>query len=171
MQGASLGNDVNLRDFEGRSALLLGKAKDNNGSCAIGPFIRLFDGHFGIEEVRHCELSLQVDGPDGFVLRGSSSLSQISRDPLELVGQAMGRHHQYPDGMMLFLGTLFAPTQDREVAGQGFTHRQGDRVEIAAPALGRLVNTVTYADEAPVWSFGIGALMRNLADRGLLGAR
>ncbi len=172
VRGAALGNDVNLRDIEGRSALLLGKAKDNNASCAIGPFIRLFDAGFGIDDLRRLEITLTITGDaDNYVLNGTSSMKEISRDPLELVGQAMGRHHQYPDGMMLFLGTLFAPTQDREVAGQGFTHKQGDRVEIAAPALGRLVNTVTYADEAPAWSFGIGALMRNLAGRGLLGAR
>ena len=172
VRGAALGNDVNLRDIEGRSALLLGKAKDNNASCAIGPFIRLFDGGFGIDDVRRLEITLTITGDaDSYVLNGTSSMKEISRDPLELVRQAMGRHHQYPDGMMLFLGTLFAPTQDREVAGQGFTHKQGDRVEIAAPALGRLVNTVAYADEAPAWSFGINALMRNLAGRGLLGAR
>ncbi len=172
VRGVTLGNDVNLRDIEGRSALLLGKAKDNNASCAVGPFIRLFDGSFGIDDVRRLEITLTVTGDaDAYVLNGTSSMKEISRDPLNLVQQAMGRHHQYPDGMMLFLGTLFAPTQDREVAGQGFTHKQGDRVEIMAPALGRLVNTVTYSDEAPGWSFGINALMRNLAGRGLLGAR
>ena len=172
VQGAALGNDVNLRDIEGRSALLLGKAKDNNASCAIGPFIRLFDDGFGLDDVRRLEISLTITGAsDGYVLNGTSSMREISRDPLDLVGQAMGRHHQYPDGMMLFLGTLFAPTQDREVAGQGFTHKHGDRVEIMAPALGRLVNTVTFSDEAPPWTFGIAALMRNLAGRGLIGAR
>ena len=172
VQGATLGNDVNLRDIEGRSALLLGKAKDNNASCAIGPFIRLFDDGFGLGDVRRLEISLTITGAsDGYVLNGTSSMREISRDPLDLVGQAMGRHHQYPDGMMLFLGTMFAPTQDREVAGQGFTHKQGDRVEIMAPALGRLVNTVTFSDEAPPWTFGIAALMRNLAGRGLIGAR
>ncbi len=172
VQGAALGNDVNLRDIEGRSALLLGKAKDNNASCAIGPFIRLFDDGFGIDQVRRLEISLTITGADdGYVLEGASSMSEISRDPLNLVEQAMGRHHQYPDGMMLFLGTLFAPTQDRDVPGQGFTHKPGDRVEIMAPSLGRLVNTVAFADEAPAWTFGIAALMRNLAGRGLLGAR
>ena len=172
VQGAALGNDVNLRDIEGRSALLLGKAKDNNASCAIGPFIRLFDDGFGIDDVRRLEISLTITGADdGYVLQGASSMREISRDPLNLVEQAMGRHHQYPDGMMLFLGTLFAPTQDRDVPGQGFTHKPGDRVEIMAPSLGRLVNTVAFADEAPAWTFGIAALMRNLAGRGLLGAR
>jgi fumarylacetoacetate (FAA) hydrolase family protein len=169
--GAALGNDVNLRDIEGRSALLLGKAKDNNASCAIGPFIRLFDARFGIDNVRRLEITLTISGAeDGYVLNGSSSMREISRDPLELVRQAMGRHHQYPDGMMLFLGTLFAPTQDRDLPGQGFTHKPGDEVAIAAPELGRLVNRVTFADEAPEWVFGIGALMRNLAGRGLVGA-
>ena len=172
VQGATLGNDVNLRDIEGRSALLLGKAKDNNASCAIGPFIRLFDDGFGLDDVRRLEISLTITGAsDGYVLNGTSSMREISRDPLDLVGQAMGRHHQYPDGMVLFLGTMFAPTQDREVAGQGFTHKQGDRVEIMAPAMGRLVNTVTFSDEAPAWRFGITALMRNLAGRGLIGTR
>jgi fumarylacetoacetate (FAA) hydrolase family protein len=163
--GASLGNDVNLRDFEGRSALLLGKAKDNNASCAIGPFIRLFDDHFGIDDVRQCELSLKVEGPEGFVMQGSSALSQISRDPLDLVGQAMGKYHQYPDGMMLFLGTMFAPTQDRHGPGQGFTHVVGDVVSISTPLLGTLVNQVSTSDHAPAWTYGVGALMRDLAKR------
>jgi fumarylacetoacetate (FAA) hydrolase family protein len=163
--GATLGNDVNLRDFEGRSALLLGKAKDNNASCAIGPFIRLFDEHFSIDDVRQCELTLRVEGPEGFVMQGSSALSQISRDPLDLAGQAMGRYHQYPDGMMLFLGTMFAPTQDRHGPGQGFTHVVGDRVSVSTPLLGTLVNQVTTSDEAPPWTYGVSALMRDLARR------
>ncbi|MFM9423580.1 fumarylacetoacetate (FAA) hydrolase family protein [Variovorax sp. GrIS 2.14] len=166
--GAALGNDVNLRDFEGRSALLLGKAKDNNASCAIGPFIRLFDAHFGIDDVRRITVGLKVVGPEGFVLEGSSSLAKISRDPLDLVGQAINPHHAYPDGLMLFLGTMFAPTQDRHGPGQGFTHVVGDLVTISAPELGALVNRVVHADQAPRWNFGIGALMRNLAGRGLL---
>jgi fumarylacetoacetate (FAA) hydrolase family protein len=166
--GAALGNDVNLRDFEGRSALLLGKAKDNNASCAIGPFIRLFDEHFGIEQVRRITVALRVAGPEGFVLEGSSSLAKISRDPLDLVSQAIGPHHAYPDGLMLFLGTMFAPTQDRHGPGQGFTHVVGDHVTISAPELGALENRVVHADQAARWSFGIGALMRNLAGRGLL---
>jgi fumarylacetoacetate (FAA) hydrolase family protein len=166
--GAALGNDVNLRDFEGRSALLLGKAKDNNASCAIGPFIRLFDTHFGIDDVRRITVALRVAGPEGFVLEGSSSLAQISRDPLDLVSQAIGPHHAYPDGLMLFLGTMFAPTQDRHGPGQGFTHVVGDSVTISAPELGALENRVVHADQAARWSFGIGALMRNLAGRGLL---
>lgn len=163
--GASLGNDVNLRDFEGRSALLLGKAKDNNASCAIGPFIRLFDEHFGIDEVRQCELSLKVQGPEGFVMQGSSALNQISRDPLDLVAQAMGPYHQYPDGMVLFLGTMFAPTQDRHGPGQGFTHVVGDVVRIATPLLGSLVNQVSTCEQAPAWTYGVAALMRDLAQR------
>lgn len=163
--GATLGNDVNLRDFEGRSALLLGKAKDNNASCAIGPFIRLFDEHFSIDDVRQCELTLKVEGPEGFVMQGSSALSQISRDPLDLAGQAMGKYHQYPDGMMLFLGTMFAPTQDRHGPGQGFTHVVGDRVSVSTPLLGTLVNQVTTSDQAPPWTYGVSALMRDLARR------
>jgi len=166
--GASLGNDVNLRDFEGRSALLLGKAKDNNASCAIGPFIRLFDDAFTIDTIRHAALGLTVEGRDGFVLNGSSAIGEISRDPLDLVRQAIGVNHQYPDGMMLFLGTMFAPTQDRHAPGQGFTHAIGDIVTIATPSLGALVNRVEYADAIAPWTFGAGALMRNLAVRGLL---
>ena len=169
--GATLGNDVNLRDIEGRSALLLGKAKDNNASSTIGPFIRLFDASFTLDDVRGLELSLKVSGADdGYVLEGSSSMREISRDPTELVQHTIGRHHQYPDGFVLFLGTLFAPVQDRDQPGQGFTHKTGDRVEIAAAPLGTLVNIVTYAEEAAPWVFGIGALMRNLAGRGLLEA-
>jgi fumarylacetoacetate (FAA) hydrolase family protein len=166
--GATLGNDVNLRDFEGRSALLLGKAKDNNASCAIGPFIRLFDAHFGIDDVRQCDLTLTVKGPEGFVMQGSSSLSQISRDPLDLAGQAMGSCHQYPDGMMLFLGTMFAPTQDRHGPGQGFTHVVGDTVRVSTPQLGTLTNTITTSDQAAPWVYGVRALMGDLARRGLL---
>ena len=166
--GAALGNDVNLRDFEGRSALLLGKAKDNNAACAIGPFIRLFDAHFGIDELRRLQLSLQVDGPDGFTLNDSGSLATISRDPLDLVAQAIGPNHQYPDGMMLFLGTMLAPTQDRLGPGQGFTHQVGDVVRVSAPPLGMLANRVQHTDQAAPWRFGITALMQNLARRGLL---
>jgi len=166
--GATLGNDVNLRDFEGRSALLLGKAKDNNGSCAIGPFIRLFDRTFGIEDVRKAVLQLDVAGDDQFTLRATSSMAKISRDPLDLVAQATGKTHQYPDGMMLFLGTMFAPTQDRDRPGAGFTHKRGDIVTIATPTLGALVNRVSTSDAIAPWSFGVGALMQNLRARGLL---
>ncbi len=166
--GAALGNDVNLRDIEGRSGLLLGKAKDNNGSCAIGPFIRLFDADFTIEDVRACELTLQVQGPEGFTLAGSSSMRLISRDPLDLVSQVIGPNHQYPDGVMLFLGTMFAPSQDRHGPGQGFTHVVGDVVTVSTPQLGTLVNQVRHCDQVAPWTFGITALMHNLASRGLL---
>lgn len=166
--GVALGNDVNLRDIEGRSALLLGKAKDNNGSCALGPLIRLFDDTYSMEDVRQAELSLKVTGVDGFELNGASSMNQISRDPTDLVAQTIGAHHQYPDGFMLFLGTLFAPTQDRDGEGQGFTHHVGDVVEIACPGLGLLQNTVALSTECPPWNFGVSHLMRNLAGRGLL---
>lgn len=166
--GASLGNDVNLRDFEGRSALLLGRGKDNNGSCAIGPFIRLLDDGFGIDELRRLEISVTVRGEDGFALAGRSDLAKISRDPLDLVSQSINRHHQYPDGLMLFLGTMFAPTQDRGEPGQGFTHRLGDVVAISASSLGTLVNRVDRTDRIPPWDYGAGALMRTLAARGRL---
>jgi len=166
--GAALGNDVNLRDFEGRSALLLGKAKDNNASCAIGPFIRLFDEKFNIDHVRRSDLNMTVTGTEGFEMKGGSSLSKISRDPLDLVAQAIGANHQYPDGFMLFLGTMFAPTQDRHGPGQGFTHVVGDVVTVATPQLGSLVNRVTTSDKAAPWTFGISALMQSLAKRKLL---
>jgi fumarylacetoacetate (FAA) hydrolase family protein len=168
VRGASLGNDVNLRDVEGRSALLLGKAKDNNASCSIGPFIRLFDDSYGIDDVRAADLTLKVEGEDGFVLDGASTMKEISRDPLDLVRQTTGAHHQYPDGFMLFLGTLFAPVKDRDTPGQGFTHKRGDRVTIANPHLGALSNVVRLSTECPPWTFGASALMRNLAVRGLL---
>ncbi len=163
--GATLGNDVNLRDFEGRSALLLGKAKDNNASCAIGPFIRLFDAHFSLDDVRQADLHMVVTGPEGFVMQGASAISQISRDPLDLAFQAMGPYHQYPDGMMLFLGTMFAPTQDRHGPGQGFTHVVGDTVAVSTPQLGTLFNRVTTSDLAAPWTYGVRALMRDLARR------
>ncbi|MEI2415903.1 fumarylacetoacetate hydrolase family protein [Orrella sp. JC864] len=166
--GATLGNDVNLRDFEGRSALLLGKAKDNNASCAIGPFIRLFDERFDLRALARVEVTLDVQGPDGFALRAVSPMAAISRTPQDLAGQLLNRCHQYPDGAVLFLGTLFAPTQDRRGPGQGFTHEVGDRVQIAAPELGRLVNWVERADACSPWTFGVRALIDNLARRGLL---
>jgi fumarylacetoacetate (FAA) hydrolase family protein len=169
IQGATLGNDVNLRDFEGRSALLLGKAKDNNASCAIGPFVRLLDDTYSLDDVRSAQLALEVVGPDGFILQGSSSMSEISRDPLDLVSQAIGEHHQYPDGFVLFLGTLFAPVEDRDVPGQGFTHKEGDVVTISNEKLGALRNTVRFSSRCRPWTFGVRELMRNLAKRGLLG--
>lgn len=166
--GATLGNDVNLRDVEGRSALLLGKAKDNNASCAIGPFLRLFDGGYTLDHVRGADLSMRVDGQDGFTLDGASSMTQISRDPADIVAQTIGRHHQYPDGFFLFLGTMFAPVKDRDAAGQGFTHHTRDVVTISEAALGALVNTVMLSTQCPEWRFGTSALMRNLAKRGLI---
>ncbi|HEY1753284.1 MAG TPA: fumarylacetoacetate hydrolase family protein [Caulobacteraceae bacterium] len=166
--GAALGNDVNLRDFEGRSALLLSKAKDNNASCAIGPFVRLFDATFGIDDVRQASVRLTVDGPDQFHVEGESAMSQISRDPLHLVAATCGPEHQYPDGFMLFLGTMYVPTADRRGPGQGFTHEIGDVVRISAGKLGALVNEVTSAALAPPWTFGARSLMRSLAARGLI---
>src|SRR3954471_22187543 len=158
IRGATLGNDVNLRDFEGRSALLLSKAKDNNASCAVGPFVRLFDDKFTLDDVRSAIVELEISGTDGFKLQGQSRMSEISRDPEELVRQALSEH-QYPDGFVLFLGTLFAPTQDRDEPGRGFTHKVGDTVAIASPKLGRLVNRVVTSRDAPPWTEGIGALM------------
>jgi fumarylacetoacetate (FAA) hydrolase family protein len=166
--GATLGNDVNLRDVEGRSALLLGKAKDNNAAAALGPFVRLFDGGFDLAAVETLSLTLDVNGKDGFVMQGRSEMREISRAPADLAAQALNAHHRYPDGMALFLGTLFAPTQDRDVPGQGFTHKDGDVVRIGCAQLGTLVNRVTATDACEPWTFGIAALMRNLARRGLL---
>ena len=166
--GAALGNDVNLRDFEGRSALLLGKAKDNNASCAIGPFIRLFDKTFSLDDVRAQEVELLVEGDDGFVMRGSSSMKRISRDPQDLAEQTLSDTHQYPDGFMLFLGTLFAPTDDRGEPGRGFTHQVGDIVTIRSSQLGVLRNRVNTSDKVKPWRFGLRALITNLAARGLL---
>jgi fumarylacetoacetate (FAA) hydrolase family protein len=166
--GASLGNDVNLRDVEGRSALLLGKAKDNNASAAVGPFIRLFDENFRLDDVRRAEVRLTVDGPEGYRLEGGSAMSRISRDPADLVAATLGSHHQYPDGLALYLGTMFAPIEDRDEKGKGFTHKVGDIVTIASPRLGRLSNRVVLCGDAEPWTFGTGALMRNLARRGLI---
>ena len=168
IRGVTLGNDVNLRDIEGRSALLLGKAKDNNASCALGPFIRLFDKGFDLEQVRQTTVDLEIVGQDNFRLEGSSSMNLISRDPTDLVRQTIGKNHQYPDGFVLFLGTMFAPVEDRDTPGGGFTHKMGDIVRVSAPGLGTLVNRVMDCEQAPPWTFGVSALMRNLAGRGLL---
>ncbi|MGV9937386.1 fumarylacetoacetate hydrolase family protein [Streptomyces olivaceoviridis] len=168
VRGATLGNDVNLRDIEGRSALLLSRAKDNNASCAIGPFIRLFDEGFDLDTVRGLDIGLRIDGTDGYVLHGSSSMREISRDVTELVAATHGAHHQHPDGFVLFTGTLFAPTEDRRAPGAGFTHEYGDVVRISSPRLGALVNTVVPSEQAAPWTFGVRALMRNLARRGVL---
>jgi len=168
IQGATLGNDVNLRDVEGRSALLLGKAKDNNASCSIGPFIRIFDENYTLDDMKSAHISLKVEGKDGYILNGSSSMSEISRDPEDLVSQTIGRHHQYPDGFMLFLGTLFAPTEDRDVVGEGFTHKIGDKVTISEPNLGELINFVNLSTVCPQWEFGIASLIKNLSQRELL---
>ncbi len=166
--GATLGNDVTLRDFEGRSALLLTRAKDNNASCAIGPFVRLFDNTFDLDDVRKSEVHLRIDGTDGFTVEGTNSMNEISRDPEQLVRATIGPEHQYPDGFMLFLGTMFVPNSDRKAPGSGFTHEEGDIVSISSARLGRLQNTVTTSDRAPAWVYGARALARSLASRGLL---
>jgi fumarylacetoacetate (FAA) hydrolase family protein len=166
--GATLGNDVNLRDFEGRSALLLGKAKDQNASAALGPFVRLFDQTFSLDDVRAMEISLTIAGEDGFRLEGRSSMREISRDPADLAAQLIGPHHAYPDGAALYLGTMFAPVKDRDLVGQGFTHKVGDVVTVGAEKLGRLVNRMKHAHDCARWEFGTAALMRHLAKRGVL---
>jgi fumarylacetoacetate (FAA) hydrolase family protein len=166
--GATLGNDVNLRDVEGRSALLLGKAKDNNASASLGPFIRLFDAGFSLDDVKRAVVTLKVEGEDGFVLEGESSMAEISRAPEDLVAAALGPHHQYPDGMALYLGTMFAPVKDRGEAGKGFTHKVGDTVTIASRTLGTLVNRVRLSPDCPRWTYGASHLMRDLAKAGLL---
>jgi fumarylacetoacetate (FAA) hydrolase family protein len=166
--GATLGNDVNLRDIEGRSALLLGKAKDNNASASLGPFIRLFDKDFTLDDIRGAEVGMVVEGEDGFVMEGNSSMAEISRDPADLVAATLGPHHQYPDGLVLYLGTMFAPVKDREVKGEGFTHKIGDLVGISTPLLGRLENRVRLADDCPPWRYGVRQLMGDLARAGLV---
>jgi fumarylacetoacetate (FAA) hydrolase family protein len=166
--GAALGNDVNLRDVEGRSALLLGKAKDNASSAAIGPFLRFFDGGFALDDVRRMVVTLTVQGPDNYRLEGSSSMSRIARDPADLAGQLLNDHHAYPDGAVLYLGTMFAPVDDRDAPGKGFTHKTGDIVTVASPKLGRLVNRIRPTNECERWTFGVAALMRNLARRALI---
>ena len=166
--GATLGNDVNLRDVEGRSALLLGKAKDNNASAALGPFIRLFDESFSIEDVKKAEVRLTVEGDDGFLLEGSSSMTEISRSPEELVTAAMGRHHQYPDGMVLYLGTMFVPSKDRGEKGRGFTHQMGDIVTVATKTLGALINRVRLSSDCPQWTYGARNLMKDIAKADLI---
>lgn len=166
--GATLGNDINLRDVEGRSALLLSKAKDNNASCSVGPLLRFFDESFSLDDVRQATITLTVEGPEGFALEGSSSIAMISRDPADIVGQTIGKHHQYPDGFVLFLGTMFAPVEDRDTKGKGFTHKDGDIVTIATEKLGSLTNRMRRSHECPPWTFGVSHLMRNLAKRGLI---
>jgi fumarylacetoacetate (FAA) hydrolase family protein len=166
--GATLGNDVNLRDVEGRSALLLGKAKDNNASASLGPFIRLFDTSFSLDDIKRAEIGLNVTGEDGFVLEGHSSMSQISRTPESLVAAAVGRHHQYPDGFVIYLGTMFAPVKDRGGVGKGFTHKPNDIVTISTPKLGSLSNRVRLSTECPPWNYGASHLMRDLSKAGLL---
>jgi fumarylacetoacetate (FAA) hydrolase family protein len=168
ISGAMLGNDVNLRDVEGRSALLLGKAKDNNASACLGPFIRFFDATFSLDDVRHMEVSLSVAGDDGYKLSGRSNMGMIARDPIDLAGQMLGRHHQYPDGAVLYCGTMFAPVEDRDTKGQGFTHKMGDVVTISSSKLGALTNRMRSSHDCAPWTYGTGALMRNLAGRGLL---
>ena len=166
--GATLGNDVNLRDFEGRSALLLGKAKDNNASASLGPFIRFFDKSFGLDHIRQAELEMKVTGEDGFVMQGHSNMALISRDPTEIVAHAINVNHHYPDGLVVYLGTMFAPVADRGAVGKGFTHKEGDVVEISTPLLGMLRNRVVHTNKAASWDFGIKDLMSNLAKRKLL---
>ena len=163
--GASLGNDVNLRDYEGRSALLLGEAKDQNGSCAIGPLFRLFDNSFGLEDIKNCEVILSIEGEDGFVSRGTNKMNEISRSPEDLVAQVISESHQYPDGIVLFLGTMFAPSEDRNKKGEGFTHKIGDQVQIQSEHLGSLVNWVNTCDQIPKWEFGIGSFINFLLER------
>ncbi len=166
--GATLGNDVNLRDVEGRSALLLGKAKDNNASASLGPFVRLFDGDFTLETIKQSEIALRVEGEDGFVLEGRSNMAEISRTPESLVAATIGDHHQYPDGLVLYLGTMFAPVQDRDGAGKGFTHKIGDVVSISTPSLGTLTNRVNLSTKCAPWTYGASHLLRDLARANLL---
>jgi len=153
--GAALANDVNLRDYEGRSSLLLGKAKDQNGSCPIGPMFRLFDDSYSLDDAANTEVNLSIVGEDGFCSTGENRMSEISRSVDSIIKQVCNGSHQYPDGIAIMLGTMFAPTEDRGEEGMGFTHKVGDRVEISSPKLGKLVNWVNYCHEIPEWSYGI----------------
>ena len=166
--GASLGNDVNLRDIEGRSALLLPRAKDNNASCAIGPWIRLFDETYGLDDAANATIELTVSGTDDFALEAHAHVSEISRSIPELVSQLIGPHHQYPDGAALFLGTPFAPVMDRDSLGAGFTHHVGDVATIATASIGALINEVDTSENCPPWRYGLHDFMFDLARRGLL---
>jgi len=163
-----LGNDVNLRDVEGRSALLLGRAKDNNASCSVGPLFRLLDESFTLDTARRLEFVTVVEGRDGFRATHTTRVGEISRDLADLASQAVG-FHQYPDGLILFIGTMYTPLDDRDAPGSGFTHKVGDIVSISSSELGALVNEVVTCGEAEPWTFGAGALMVNLSARGLLG--
>lgn len=159
--GVTLGNDVNLRDVEGRSALLLGMAKDNNRSTSLGPFIRIFDEEFTVDDARSMEITLHVEGPEGYSLDGLNSVSALSRSFEDLIAATYGDHHQYPDGFALFTGTLFAPTEDRDTPGEGFTHKLGDVVTIRNQHLGALINRVGRCEELPQWSYGIRQLIHD----------
>ncbi|HUF91378.1 MAG TPA: fumarylacetoacetate hydrolase family protein, partial [Candidatus Limnocylindria bacterium] len=166
--GVTLGNDVNLRDVEGRSALLLGRAKDNNASAALGPFIRLLDESFTLDAARRISFETTVRGLDGFAIKHTTNVAEIGRDLADLASQLHSRTHQYPDGVVLYIGTMFTPLEDRGEIGSGFTHKVGDVVTISAPEIGTLVNEVVHCQDAEPWTFGTGALMANLARRGLL---
>ena len=166
--GVALGNDVNLRDFEGRSALLLGKSKDNNASTAIGPLIRLFDDGFTLDHARGVAIDMRVSGEDGFLLEDTCRMNEISRDVADLAAQTLNENHAYPDGFMLFCGTPFAPVADRSAPGAGFTHLIGDIVEIEAPEIGRLSNRVAHCADCLRWDYSVSHLMRNLAARSLI---
>ncbi|HMO27359.1 MAG TPA: fumarylacetoacetate hydrolase family protein [Tepidisphaeraceae bacterium] len=163
--GVTLGNDVNLRDYEGRSALLLGEAKDQNGSSAIGPMVRLMDESFSVADITRLEVRLSVQGLDGFTVTGANRMSEISRSPEEIAQSVVCAHHQYPDATMIYLGTMFAPTEDRSAAGGGFTHHLHDRVEISVPQLGTLVNWVNHTDRIPPWEYGASELVECLVAR------
>jgi fumarylacetoacetate (FAA) hydrolase family protein len=162
-KGATLGNDANLRDIEGASALLLPLAKDNNASASLGPFVRLFDSAFRLDDAASTTITMRIEGTDGFVLQATAPQGDISRPVSELVAHTLNRRHQYPDGVVLYCGTPFAPTEDRDAPGMGFTHHDGDLVSIGSPALGTLVNRVTPSEQAPVWHHGVRDLFRALA--------
>jgi fumarylacetoacetate (FAA) hydrolase family protein len=163
--GATLGNDVNIRDLVGRSILLACRAKDNRASCAIGPLLRLVDATFTLDDIRNLVLDLRIEGDDGFTLSACHDMAHISRDVTELVGQAIGPHNQYPDGLLLFTGTSVAPATDRDGPGRGFTHHVGDVVTIRTPKLGALINRVNHTDRISPWTFGVGQLLETLRTR------
>jgi len=169
--GAALGNDVNHRDIEGMSELLLGECKDQNASCAVGPFIRLIDKtSFKQEDIDTMKVEVHVKGTDGFELYSDSSMEKISRKPEELVNQ-MFKQHQYPDGAVLFCGTMFSPVKDRDEPTKGFTHKVGDHVTIRSDKLGSLTNRMDYTQNVEPWIYGVGKLMQNLAERGVFAVK
>jgi len=167
--GATLGCDMTARDVEARSLLLLGRAKDQNATCAVGPFIRLFDQTFSLPNVQGMNLTYAFEGADDAVFTDTGSMDQIGRGLITLARQVVNEHHGYPDGVALFTGCMFKAPSSRGASDTPFTHQVGDVVIIKASPLGTLINRVNTTDKVRPWSFGMSDLMANLANRQLLG--